>query len=167
MSNWPYIWLSGSSWPDVVLLLTTRCLCLLNWVIDNYRENICKFIFFLSCLMYNFVVAITQLHSNMCLMYHFVVVAATQLHSNSNNEKIMYINCSIFNNLYLDWCFYCHCCCCYCVILLLFICHYRWTTTSDQDMSACHLPPQVSSWKLHMKCIQIDLFVFHVIVVTV
>ena len=30
----------------------------------------------------------TQLHSNMCLMYHFFVVATTQLHSNNNNTKI-------------------------------------------------------------------------------
>ena len=62
-----------------------------DWVIYNWTENVSRLIFlflFLLCLMYHFViVATTQLHSNMCLMYHFVVVATTQLYSNNNNNK--------------------------------------------------------------------------------
>ena len=47
--------------------------------------------------MNNFVVvAKTQLHSNMCLMYHFVVVASTQLHSNNNNNKKINVH-KLFN----------------------------------------------------------------------
>ena len=44
-------------------------------------------------VVYHFViVATTQLHGNMYLMYHFVVVAMAQSHSNNNNNNNTKIN---------------------------------------------------------------------------
>ena len=69
---------------------------------------------------------------------HYLVTTRTK----TTTERSIYINCSILNSSYLDWCFYCHYCCCYCVIMLLFLLcnyvvvhlslcihNYRWTRT--------------------------------------
>ena len=59
--------------------------------------------------------------------------------SKRTRKRSIYINCSIFNNSYLDWCFYCDCSLCSCVImlslLLLFICHCALTITYEAEQN--------------------------------
>ena len=124
-----------SSRPDLVLLLITRCLyqgvqlsqvCLtviflLNWVIDNWTEHVCKFI--LVFLLFLF------------LMCNFVVVAATKLYSknNNNNKKIKLL--IIEQKMYVDWSF-CSCCFCFSCVILMLLQQQNYTVTTTRTTAA-------------------------------
>ena len=80
-------------------------ICLFNWVIDNWTENVYKLIFFMLLLF--------------CIC-DFVVVATTKLHSNNNkhnnNNKISLFIIEHKMYVYLS---FCSCCCFSCVMLFL------------------------------------------------
>ena len=76
-------------------------------------------------------------------IYHFVLFLQqhnyTVTTSTRTRKWSIYIKCSIFNNSYMDWCFYCDCSCCSCVIMLLlllmFICHCASTITYEAEQN--------------------------------
>ena len=92
------------------------CIILVFWQQHNYTVTHFKCIILLLLLQYNYTVTTTT----------------------TTTKRSIYINGSIFNNYYLDWCFYFHCCCCDCVImlsLLLFISHCASTVTDEQQQN--------------------------------
>ena len=89
MSSQPYTWLSMSSWPDVVLLLTTRCLyhggtsalhLLKIWALEHW--TICVDCSVLLLLLFHVVVAA---HLPLCI--HNYRWTTTKLHRNNNNNN--------------------------------------------------------------------------------
>ena len=150
--------------PDVVLLLA---FAMCNIVVattklqsnnknnnDNKKIELCMIeqnmyvnSYFWSCPCVSFIILLLlQQHNSAVTCVSFIILLFLQQYNftltttstTATTTNFMYMNYSIFNNSYVDWCFYC--CCCYCVILLLllfFICNDRWTTTSDKNKYAC------------------------------
>ena len=102
----------------------------------------------------------------LCFMYHFVVFFFLQQHnyrvttSTRTGKRSIYINCSIFNNSYLDWCFYCDCSCCSCAIMLLFICHCASTITYEEEQNDIVTTTKTTTTTHILMYINCEIFLF-------
>ena len=113
MSSWPYAWLYMSSLPDIVLLLTTRCLylgvhlikiylnviCLLNWALENWTWNLSRLIFlFFLCYCCYCVIMLLLLFICHCAstitdeQQQNYIVTRTRT---TATKRSVYMNCSI------------------------------------------------------------------------
>ena len=123
-------------------------------VIYHWTEHVCKIYIFVLVLVVSHVCFFLQQHN-------YTVTTSTR-----TRKRSIYINCSIFNNSYLDWCFYCDCSCS-CVImllLLLFICHCASTITYEAEQNDIVTTTKTTTTNrfIYINC---EIFFFHISIV--